>query len=218
MHVVIMGCGRSGSRLAQHLSRQGHSVAVIDRNPTAFHLLGADFDGTTVTGVGFDSNALIEAGIERADAFVAVSSGDNTNLVSSKVAKDVFQVPRVIARIYDPRRAEIYKRMGIPTVAPVTWGVNTILDYLFVGGVTEEELVRGGEIEMLELDIHIPGKLAGRKVSEFEIPDQIKVISIERRDEAFIPGADTTFEKGDLAHVCVHRQHMDRMRETFFSG
>src|SRR5659263_282935 len=120
MHVVILGCGRAGSRIAQHLTRQGHSVAVIDKNPTVFHLLGSDFKGQTVTGIGFDSNTLLEAGIDGADAFIAVSSGDNSNLVASKVARDVFNVPHVIARIYDPRRAEIYKKMGIETVAPVT--------------------------------------------------------------------------------------------------
>ncbi|HEY5527724.1 MAG TPA: TrkA family potassium uptake protein [Candidatus Anoxymicrobiaceae bacterium] len=218
MHIVILGCGRAGSRLAQHLSGQGHSVAVIDKDPNSFHLLGADFKGTTVTGVGFDSNVLIDAGIEKADAFIGVSSGDNSNLVASKVAKDVFNVPQVIARIYDPRRAEIYKRMGIPTVAPVTWGVNRILDILFVEGKTPSEKHGAIEAELLELDIHIPAKLAGRKISEFEISGEVKVVAVERVGEVFMPVEDSTFEKGDLAHVVVNRAHVDKLRKTFFAS
>jgi trk system potassium uptake protein len=218
MHIVILGCGRAGSRLAQHLSGQGHSVAVIDKNPNAFHLLGADFKGKTITGVGFDSNVLLEAGIENADAFIAVSSGDNSNLVASKVAKDVFNVPQVIARIYDPRRAEIYKRMGIPTVAPVTWGVNRILDILFVEGKPATDKHGVLESELLELDVHIPAKLAGRKVGEFEISGEVKVVAIERGGEVFMPVEDTLFEKGDLAHVAVNRAHVNKLRETFFAS
>lgn len=216
MHVVILGCGRAGSRLAQHLTRQGHTVAIIDKNPTVFHLLGSDFKGKTVTGIGFDSNVLLEAGIEKADAFIAVSSGDNSNLVASKVAKDVFNVPQVIARIYDPRRAEIYKRMGIETVAPVTWGINKILDILFVEGKFTSEVHGGIEAELLELDIHIPVKLAGRKIREFEIPGEINVVAVERGDEVFMPVDESVFEKGDLAHVVVNRAHVDKLRETFF--
>jgi trk system potassium uptake protein len=216
MHVVILGCGRAGSRIAQHLTRQGHSVAVIDKNPTVFHLLGSDFKGQTVTGIGFDSNTLLEAGIDGADAFIAVSSGDNSNLVASKVARDVFNVPHVIARIYDPRRAEIYKKMGIETVAPVTWGINKILDILFVEGKFSSEVHGAVEAELLELDIHIPVKLAGRKVREFEIPGMINVVAVERADEVFMPVDESVFEKGDLAHVVVNRAHVDKLRETFF--
>ncbi|HEY5493274.1 MAG TPA: TrkA family potassium uptake protein [Candidatus Anoxymicrobiaceae bacterium] len=218
MHIVILGCGRAGSRLAQHLLVQGHSVSIIDKDPNAFRLLGADFGGKTVTGVGFDSNVMLEAGIENADAFIAVSSGDNSNLVASKVAKDVFNVPEVIARIYDPRRAEIYKRMGILTVAPVTWGVNRILDILFVEGKAAADMHGGLESELLELDIHIPAKLAGRKVSEFEISGEVKVVAIERGGEVFMPTEDAAFEKGDLAHVAVDRSHMNKLRETFFAS
>jgi len=218
MHIVILGCGRAGSRLAQHLSRQGHSVAIIDKNPDSFHLLGADFKGKTVTGIGFDSNTLIDAGIENADAFIGVSSGDNSNLVASKVAKDVFNVPQVIARIYDPRRAEIYKRMGIPTVAPVTWGVNRILDILMVEGKIPAEKHGAIEAELLELDIHIPAKLAGRKVREFEISGEVNVVAIERAGEVFMPVEDSVFEKGDLAHVVVNRAHVNKLRQTFFTS
>ncbi|MHB8895544.1 MAG: potassium channel family protein [Candidatus Geothermincolia bacterium] len=218
MHIVILGCGRTGSRLAQHLSRQEHSVVVIDKDPDSFHLLGADFEGKTVTGIGFDSNVLLDAGIHDADAFIAVSSGDNSNIVASKVAKEVFNVPEVIARIYDPRRAEIYKRMGIPTVAPVTWGVNRILDILFVEGKAPLEKHGETESELLELDIHIPAKLAGRKVSEFEIAGEINVVAIERGGEVSMPTKDSVLEKGDLAHVVVNRAQVSKLRKTFFAS
>jgi trk/ktr system potassium uptake protein len=214
MHVVIMGSGRVGARLALRLDRDGHSVAVIDKDPTAFHLIGMEFKGRFITGVGFDPNALIEAGIERADAFIAVSSGDNSNIVSSIVAKDVFRVPKVITRIYDPRRAQIYRRMGIPTVAPVTWGIGKIMDLLFLERTHSRETFGNGEVELMELQI--PEVLSGRPVRDFEVPGEINVASIERLGAAFMPVAGTTFETGDIVHVVVLRQRMDKFRKMFF--
>lgn len=209
-----MGCGRSGSRLARRLERQGHSIAVIDKDPTAFHLLGMDFQGRTVTGIGFDSNTLVDAGIERADAFIAVSSGDNTNIVSSMVAKEVFHVPKVITRIYDPRRAQIYRRMGIPTVAPVTWSIGKIMDLLYLEKSHVRDTFGNGEVELME--IRIPGLLAGREVREFEAPGEIRVASIERLSGAFLPLAGTTFEEDDLVDVVVLRNSMEKFRKMFF--
>ena len=116
-----MGCGRVGSSLAEQLEDQGHSVAVVDQNPEAFRRLPADFEGRRVTGLGFDRDALTQAGIEDAYAFAAVSSGDNSNIIAARVVRETFGVPNVVARIYDPRRAEVYQRLGIPTVATVRW-------------------------------------------------------------------------------------------------
>jgi len=214
MHVVIMGCGRAGARLATRLVKDGHTVAVIDKNPTAFHLLGLEFTGTTVTGVGFDPNAMVQAGIERADSFIAVSSGDNSNIVSSMVAKDVFHVPRVITRIYDPRRAQIYRRMGIPTVAPVTWGVNKIMDLLFLERTHSRDTFGNGEVELME--VRIPDTLASHMIREFEIPGEIHVASIERTGQAFMPVAGTRFEPEDILNVVVLRESMDKFRKMFF--
>lgn len=214
MHVVIMGSGRAGARLALSLDRDGHSVAVIDKDPTAFHLIGMDFKGMFVTGVGFDPNVLIEAGVERADAFIAVSSGDNSNIVSSIVAKDVFHVPKVITRIYDPRRAQIYSRMGIPTVAPVTWGIGKIMDLLFLEGSHTRDTFGNGEVELMEL--RIPEVLDGRPVRDFEAPGEISVASIERLGAAFMPVAGTKFEADDIVHVVVLRERMDKFRKMFF--
>ncbi|MFH1149846.1 MAG: TrkA family potassium uptake protein [Actinomycetota bacterium] len=214
MHVVIMGCGRTGSRLARRLERQGHSVAVIDKDAASFHLLDVDFKGRTVQGIGFDSEVLVDAGIEKADAFIAVSSGDNSNIVSSIIAKDVFQVPKVITRIYDPRRASIYRRFGIQTVAPVQWGVNKISDLLFRERSFSRDSFGSGEVEMMEFEL--PSNLVGRRVSEFEVPGEVRVAAIERMGAALLPVAGTTFQDGDNVSVLVARPAMQKYKKMFF--
>ena len=213
MYVVIMGCGRAGSRLAHELDKEGHEVAVIDKNPAAFRVLG-DFKGKTVTGIGFDRDVLVKAGIERADAFIAVSSGDNSNIVSSRIAKTTFRVPNVITRIYDPRRAEIYRGMGIPTVAPVTWGINRITNLLFLERTFSRDTFGNGEVELMELEI--PAGLDGRRVSDFEIPGEVKVAAVVRLGQALIPVAGTTLEERDLVNVAVSKSSMDKFKKMFF--
>ena len=142
-----MGCGRVGTLIAQRLEEAGHTVAIIDQNREAFRRLGPNFQGITLAGVGFDRDILIQAGIERADAFAAVSNGDNSNILAARVARENFGVANVVARIYDPGRAEIYQRLGIPTVATVIWTADQILrrqqrrlrlDPLFAGGLLQE--------------------------------------------------------------------------------
>lgn len=214
MHVVIMGCGRAGTRLARRLDKDGHSVAVVDKDPTSFHLLGLDFKGRTVTGIGFDPNILVEAGVERADAFIAVSSGDNSNIVSAMVAKDVFHVPKVITRIYDPRRAQIYRRMGIPTVAPVTWGTNKLMDLLFLEATHTRDTFGNGEVELMEL--RVPEVLSGKEVRDFESPGEIHIASIERLGAAFMPVAGTKLETDDIVNVVVLRESMEKFQKMFF--
>ncbi|HLV58810.1 MAG TPA: TrkA family potassium uptake protein, partial [Natronosporangium sp.] len=130
MHIVIMGCGRVGSTLAERLEEQGHSVAIIDQNAEAFRRLSPRFGGQTVTGTGYDREVLAEAGIDHADGFAAVSSGDNSNIISARLARETYQVPRVVARIYDPKRAEVYERLGVPTVATVRWTADRIMRHL----------------------------------------------------------------------------------------
>lgn len=214
MHVVIMGCGRAGASLAKRLESDGHTVAVIDRDPASFRLLGPGFQGKTVAGVGFDPNPLTEAGIERADCFVAVSSGDNSNIVSSIVAKDVFRVPRVITRIYDPRRAQIYRRMGIPTVAPVTWGISRIMDLMFLDRSHSRDTFGNGEVELMEL--RVGSTLSGRMVREFEVPGEVHVATVERLGSAFMPVSGTRFEADDIVNVVVLRESMEKFERLFF--
>ena len=137
MYVVIMGCGRVGSSLSAGLERLGHEVAVIDRDPQAFRRLTADFRGRQVVGQGFHREVLIEAGVEKADAFAAVSSGDNSNIISARVARETFGIDRVVARIYDAKRAAVYERLGIPTVATVPWSTDRLMRMLLPDGVED---------------------------------------------------------------------------------
>ncbi len=213
MHVVILGCGRAGSRLARKLSKAGHSVAVIDKDPNAFHLLDVDFMGKKVIGIGFDPDVLIQAGIENADAFVALSSGDNSNIVSSVVAKDVFHVPKVIARIYDPRRASIYRRFGILIVAPVRWSVSKIADTLLMELVHTRETFGSGAVELIEIEV---GKeLEGKFVRDFEAPGEVNIVCIERFGEALIPLGGTALEKGDRLFLVVARKSFEKFKRMF---
>jgi len=156
VHIVIMGCGRVGSTLAQNLESRGHSVAIIDQNPDAFRRLGADFAGLTVTGVGFDREVLVEAGVERADAFAAVSSGDNSNIISARLARETFGVARVAARIYDQKRAEVYERLGIPTVATVRWTADRMMRHLVPQGQVELWRDPTSTVSIVEVPLH-PG-------------------------------------------------------------
>src|SRR5919206_2638851 len=154
MHVVIMGCGRVGSTLAHILETQGHTVAVIDRSAEAFRRLGPDFEGQRVTGFGFDRETLHEAGIEKAGAFAAVSSGDNSNIISARVARETFGVENVVARIYDPGRAEVYQRLGIPTVATVRWTSDQMLRRLLPKGAAPLFRDPSGRVVLAEVPVH----------------------------------------------------------------
>ena len=214
MHVVIMGCGRVGSRLARRLTKRGHSVAVIDKDPRAFHLLDVDFKGTKVEGVGFDADVLKKAAIKKADVFLAVSSGDNSNFVSCKIAKDIYRVPKVLARIYDPRRAQIYRRMGIPTVAPVAWATAKISDLIFLKQSYSRDTFGSGEVELIEFEL--PPNLAGRLVRDFEVAGEIHIGSIEREGAAFIPVPGTALIKNDLLNVMVLRSSIPKFKKMFF--
>ncbi|MSV49710.1 MAG: TrkA family potassium uptake protein, partial [Actinobacteria bacterium] len=151
MHVVIMGCGRVGSSLAIELEAAGHTVSIIDQTRESFRRLGANFNGTTVTGVGFDRDTLVEAGIERAEAFAAVSNGDNSNILAARVARETYGVKNVVARIYDTGRAEIYQRLGIPTVATVLWTTDQILRRLLPDGSRSEWSDATGSVQLCEV-------------------------------------------------------------------
>lgn len=157
MHIVIMGCGRVGSALAQTLESQGHTIAVVDQDPTAFRRLGSSFGGRRVTGVGFDQDTLREAGIEEAGAFAAVSSGDNSNIIAARVAREMFGVENVAARIYDPRRAEVYQRLGIPTVATVRWTADQMLRRLLPSGAEPLWRDPSGGVQLAEVHTSPPG-------------------------------------------------------------
>ena len=213
VHVVIMGCGRVGGTLAHVLDEAGHSVAVIDQDPAAFRKLGADFGGTTITGVGFDRDTLHEAGIDRADAFAAVSSGDNSNIISARVARENFSVGNVVARIYDPRRAEIYQRLGIPTVATVRWTADQILRQLLPGGVREDYRDPSGRIVLAQ--IHTAPAWFGQPLQRLENETAARIAFITRMGEGQLPHSDTILQEGDLLHVLVADEDVQRVEQAF---
>jgi trk system potassium uptake protein TrkA len=201
VHVVIMGCGRVGSSLARNLERRGHTVAIIDQNPDAFRRLGPTYSGRKVTGTGFDRAVLDEAGIENADAFAAVSSGDNSNIISARVARETFGVDKVVARIYDPGRAEIYQRLGIPTVATVRWTADQMLRRLLPEGSEPDYRDPSGTVRMAE--VHLHRSWVGRSVAELEAALRTRVAYVTRLGEALIPTHDTLIQEADLVHVVM---------------
>src|SRR6266699_6658676 len=177
-----MGCGRVGSTIAHILEDKGHSIAVIDQNAEAFRRLRSSFKGSKITGIGFDRDVLIEAGIERADAFAAVSSGDNSNVIAARVARESFNVDRVVARIYDPRRAEVYQRLGIPTVATVRWTADQMLRRLLPEGVATLWRDPTGSLVLAELSCC--DDWLGEKVSTLEAAAETRIVFISRLGEA----------------------------------
>lgn len=194
MHIVIMGCGRVGSALAQTLEQQGHTVAVIDLDPTAFRRLGSSFGGRRVTGVGFDQDTLREAGIEEAGAFAAVSSGDNSNIIAARVAREMFGIENVAARIYDPRRAEVYQRLGIPTVATVRWTADQMLRRLLPSGAEPLWTDPTGGVQLAE--VHTSPAWVGHKISRLQEETGVRVAFLTRLGEAILPTSQTVLQEG----------------------
>jgi trk system potassium uptake protein TrkA len=199
VHIVIMGCGRVGSTLAHILEDRGYSVAVIDQDPEAFRRLGSWFKGKKVTGIGFDQDVLEEAGIREAAAFAAVSSGDNSNVISARVVRESFGVERVAARIYDPRRAEVYQRLGIPTVATVRWTADQMLRRLLPEGA--EALWRDPTGQVVLAEVAYDPAWVGEKVHAVEEATGARVAFITRLGEAMLPGPGVVLQEGDVLHV-----------------
>jgi trk system potassium uptake protein TrkA len=207
VHYVIMGCGRVGAELTIQLAKAGHSVSIIDKRSEAFERLPPGFEARKIVGVGFDRAILEEAGIEKADAFIAVSNGDNSNIVSARVAREHYKVPKVIARIYDPRRAEIYERLDIPTVATVRWAAKQIQYLLFHGKEQLRDTLAGGSL--LQLQVSVPDHLVGKKIASVESEGQVEIIGVERGGTGFIPKPDSTFQDGDVAHFVVQKDAIE---------
>jgi trk/ktr system potassium uptake protein len=212
VHIVIMGCGRVGSTLAHILEDKGHSVAIIDQNPEAFRRLRGGFRGRRVTGYGFDRDVLVEAGIEKASAFVAVSSGDNSNIISARVARETFGVENVVARIYDPRRAEVYQRLGIPTVATVRWTADQMLRRLLPEG--SEPMWRDPSGEVVLAEVTVDSSWIGESVRTLEEAAEIRIAFLARMGDAIVPNADTVIQDGDVVHVMAHAVDMERINEA----
>jgi trk system potassium uptake protein TrkA len=203
VHIVVVGCGRVGSGLGIALVKDGHSVAIIDTSDTAFRrFLPEDWKGQRVIGYGFDRDSLEEAGIRRAGALAAVTSGDNSNILSARIARETYDVQNVVARVYDQRRASIYRRLGIPTVATVTWTTEQVRRRLFPAESAVEWSSGNGELEMLE--VALPASWAGRRITGINEENRVRVVALTRADEARLVGEEVG-QEGDILYILVDR-------------
>lgn len=210
MRILVVGCGRMGAAIAYDLVRRGHGVAVIDQDSVAFERLVPWFTGDTVAGIGFDRNVLLQAGIEKADGLAAVTDSDEVNVVTARAAKQFFRVPKVVARLYDPRKAEIYQRLGVQTISQESWGVHRAIELLCYSRLETVVSLGSGEVDMVESEI--PHLLVGRPVSELTAPGEVVVVAISRHGKTFIPMLTTEFRDGDLVHLALHVTSGERLK------
>ena len=201
MRAIVIGCGRMGSGLAEALARRDYQITVVDADAAAFERLGADFPVKRVVGVGFDRDVLLEAGIERADALAAVTASDDVNIVTARVARHIFHVPRVVARVYDPRKAAIYHKLGLQTVSTTAWGIQRMTEMLSFSHLDVLASLGSGEVDVLEVEV--PALLVGRTVNDMTMPGEAHVIAITRQGRTFLPTLGTVFQAGDLVHLAA---------------
>ncbi len=211
MQIIIIGCGRMGCGLARTLLMRGHNVTVIDQDPVALERLGPNPRARTIRGVGFDREVLLQAGIERADGLAAVTETDETNAVIARLAHNIFRVPRVVARLYDPRKAEIYRRLGVQTIAPIAWGVERLAEILTYSGLGEARTLGTGGVDLVEIEV--PPSVVGHPVRDLTVPGEVHVIAISRGSQTFIPTLGTVFVDGDQIHLTVAAGATDHLRE-----
>lgn len=211
MKMIVVGCGRVGSGLAQSLSRSGHSVTVIDSDPAAFELLDPSFRGDKVEGVGFDRDVLAKARIDRADALAAFTSSDESNAVIARMGREIYHVPKVVARLYDHRKADIYKRLGIQTISSTSWGIRRASDLLCYSPLNTVFSMGSGDVELVELEV--PPLMVGRRVSDLTASGEISVTGILRENRTILPTAGTMFQRNDLIYIAVSTSSSGRLRQ-----
>ncbi len=210
MKIIIIGCGRLGAGLAQTLSQRDFGVTVVDRDPAAFERLGATFRGETLAGNGLDRDVLLKAGIERADGLAAVTASDEVNVVAARLARQLFRVPRVVARLYEPRKAEVYRRLGLMTISHVTWGISRIVELLCYSKLETIKSLGSGEVDIVEAEV--PRLLVGRTVNELSVLGEIHVVAITRRGKTFLPMLGTEFHEGDMVHLALMASSSERLK------
>lgn len=210
MKVIIVGCGKLGSGLAQNLIRKGHSVTVIDKDAEALKLLGHNFTGETIVGVGFDRDVLEKAQIRKADAIVACSKSDETNAVIGRLARNVYKVPRVISRLYDPRKAEIYRTLGIQTISTTTWGVSRTTELLSYNQFDSVLSIGDGQVEFIRIET--PALLIGKTLHELTVIGEIQVVAISRKNKTFLPTTGTALQKHDIIYLSVLATSKNRLK------
>jgi len=215
MHIIIVGCGRVGSELANLLSQEGNDVVVIDKNAASFERLGRTFNGLTLLGNGFDLRLLKQAGVEKADAFCAVTNGDNTNLVSAQVAKKIFKVPKVIARIYDPHRAQIYSTLGLDIISGTVLFASMLRDKIIESRFSSY-LIEAKDLGVIEIEVK--NGLAGNTIQDVNMPGEFLVVAIRTMHGVVIPQPDTVIKEKDILMAVVQVTSLKKVRERFGLG
>ena len=213
MYIIIVGCGRLGAQLATKLSEEGHDVAVVDHNPDNFSRLSDEFNGATITGVEFDMEVLKSAGIEHADGFAAVTNGDNMNIMAAQVAKTIFKVPMVVARVFDPIKGETYRALGLETVCPTTSAANIIYSKFMIRNEESHFILPGGGIELVEVPFH-PG-IPATTIAEIEALDEFKVISLTRDGTTTFPKGTDVLADNDELLVALHVSDLPKVSAIF---
>ncbi len=216
MKIIIMGCGRVGEAVCRLMIQEGHEVVVIDYDATALERLGPDFKGRTIHGLGFDRNILLRAGIEQAEAFAATSSSDNANILAARIARNVFHVPKVVARLFDPRRAEIYRRLGLVTISSTSWGAERIHELLTHADLDPVLTFGSGEVSLITCET--PSRLIGRAVKDITVPGEVGVVAITREGKALLPSLGTAFRAGDLIYFSILASAMERFESLLGFG
>jgi len=211
MKVIIIGCGRMGSGLAINLTKRGDSVVVVDTNPDSFKLLGENYIGKTVVGVGFDRDILEKAEISKTDAVVVCTNSDETNALIGRISRNIFKVPYVISRLYDPRKAEIYRSFGIQTISTTTWGIQRATEMISYAGLDSVLAIGNSEVEIVR--VQVPPLLVGRTVNELTIIGEIQVISITRDNKSFLPTRGTEFENDDVVFIALYSKSASRLKQ-----
>ena len=210
MKIMIIGCGRQGTELAKTLCQNECEITVVDNDPAAFERLGPPFRGQIIHGDGLDRDVLEKGGIERADGLAAVTASDDTNIVVARLARQVFLVPRVVARVHDPLKAEIYRRLGVQTVTPVALGTQRFAELLTFSPLEPIKRLGTGEVGIVEMDV--PPNLVGRIVNELTVPGEIVVAAITRDDKTYMPTLGAIFQDKDIIHLTVAASSMDRLK------
>jgi trk system potassium uptake protein TrkA len=210
MKFIVIGCGRWGAGLARTLVDRGHEVSVVDVDPRAFDRLGDGFSGERIVGSGLDRAVLERAGVERASGLAAVTFADEVNIVVARAAREVFRVPKVIARMYDPQKAHIYRGLGIETISTVEWGVHRIADLLAYSSLDVTVSIGHGGVDLVEAEV--PRLLVGRTVAELEIPGEAHVIALSREGRTVLPTQGTVLEAGDRVHLVMLASSVGRLK------
>ncbi len=215
MNIIIIGCGRMGSGLAHLLGLRGHALTVVDKEERSFAALGPAFKGRTLVGVGFDRAVLLAAGVERADGVAAVTNSDEVNIVAARIARTMFRVPSVVARVVDPQKAEIYQRLGVQTISTTIWGVNRIANLL---SNNELDVICDLSSSAQMVQMALPAQLAGRTVQNLTIPGEVHVVAIKRSGQTFLPTGSASLQAGDLLYLAVQAASADRLTALLRGG